>query len=204
LFIKRIEKNEPASYIVVEFKKTEMKIYTKTGDAGTTALYGGKRLSKAELRIEAYGTVDELNSFLGMVTTYMEEKEYTDLLHNIQSRLFDIGTHLAAEPGKKNLILPEIPDASITLLEQYIDKMNERLPELKFFILPGGNKAAAACHVARTVCRRAERCVVRLSEVDETEPVLMQYLNRLSDFLFVLARKLAHDAGVSEIVWKSH
>lgn len=181
-----------------------MKIYTKTGDKGTTALYGGQRLSKGELRIEAYGTVDELNSFLGLVATYFEEKEYTDLMQGIQSRLFDIGTHLAAEPGKKNLILPEIPEASITLLEQYIDKMNEKLPELKFFILPGGNKAAAVCHVARTVCRRAERCVVRLSENDKIEPILIQYLNRLSDFLFVLARKFAHDANDFEIVWKSH
>ncbi|HPH87525.1 MAG TPA: cob(I)yrinic acid a,c-diamide adenosyltransferase [Chitinophagales bacterium] len=181
-----------------------MKIYTKTGDTGTTALYGGLRLSKSELRIEAYGTVDELNSFLGLVATHLEEKEYSDLLQNIQSRLFDIGTHLAAEPGKKNLILPEIPEAAIALLEQYIDKMNEVLPELKFFILPGGNQAAAVCHVARTVCRRAERAVVRLSEIDETQPILIQYLNRLSDFLFVLARKFSHDAGKPEIVWKSH
>ena len=97
-----------------------MKIYTKTGDKGTTALYGGLRLSKAELRIEAYGTVDELNSFLGLAATYLEEKEYSDLMQGIQSRLFDIGTHLAAEPGKKNLVLPEIPDTAITLLEQYI------------------------------------------------------------------------------------
>ncbi len=181
-----------------------MKIYTKTGDKGTTALYGGKRLSKGELRIEAYGTVDELNSFLGLVATHPEEKEYSDLLQQIQSRLFDIGTHLAAEPGKKNLILPEIPDAAISLLEEYIDKMNEKLPELKFFILPGGNRAAAECHIARTVCRRAERYVVRLSENDKIEPILIQYLNRLSDFLFVLARKLANDADEPEIVWKSH
>lgn len=181
-----------------------MKIYTKTGDGGTTALYGGKRLSKADLRIEAYGTVDELNASIGLAATYLEEKEYTDVLQGIQSRLFDIGTHLAAEPGKKNLILPEIPEASVTLLEQYIDKMNETLPELKFFILPGGNKAAAVCHLARTVCRRAERTVVRLSEHDEIAPVLTQYLNRLSDFMFVLARKMAYDGSVPEIVWKSH
>lgn len=181
-----------------------MKIYTKTGDNGTTALYGGKRLSKSELRIEAYGTVDELNSFLGLVATHLQEKEYSDLMQQIQSRLFDIGTHLAAEPGKKNLILPEIPEAAILILEEFIDKMNEKLPELKFFILPGGNKAAAECHIARTVCRRAERCVVRLSENDKIEPILIQYLNRLSDFLFVLARKLANDANEPEIVWKSH
>jgi cob(I)alamin adenosyltransferase len=181
-----------------------MKIYTKQGDKGTTALYGGKRVSKAEIRIEAYGTVDELNSYLGFVTTYLEEKEYTDLMHSIQSRLFDLGTHLAAEPGKKNLILPEINETHIVQLEQYIDKMNESLPELKFFILPGGNKAASVAHVARTICRRAERCVVRLSENDNVLPVLIQYLNRLSDFLFVLARKLANDSNEPEIVWKSH
>ena len=181
-----------------------MKIYTKKGDDGTTALYGGKRLSKAELRIEAYGTVDELNSFLGLVTTYIEEKEYTDLMHDIQSRLFDVGTHLAAEPNKKNLVLPEIPETAVTLLEEYIDKMNEKLPELKFFILPGGNKSASVCHVARTVCRRAERGVVRLSESDKVEPILLHYLNRLSDFLFVLARKLAFDSNEPEILWKAH
>ncbi|MCB0507630.1 MAG: cob(I)yrinic acid a,c-diamide adenosyltransferase [Chitinophagales bacterium] len=181
-----------------------MKIYTKKGDKGTTALYGGKRILKSDLRIEAYGTVDELNSFIGLVTTFVEEKEYTDLLHSIQSRLFDLGTHLAAEPNKKNLILPEIAPETITVLENYIDKMNEELPELKFFILPGGNRAAAMTHIARTVCRRAERCVVRLSDSENIEPVLIQYLNRLSDFLFVLARKFANDENVPEIVWKSH
>ena len=167
-------------------------------------MIGGTKVSKSHLRIESYGTVDELNSFLGLTATYLEEKEYSDLLTDIQSRLFDIGTHLAAEPGKKNLVLPEIPESKISLLEKYIDQMNEQLPELKFFILPGGNKAAAVCHVARTVCRRAERCVVRLSENDPVEPVIVQYLNRLSDFLFVLARKLAHDANEPEIIWKSH
>jgi len=181
-----------------------MKIYTKTGDAGTTALYGGKRLSKGDLKIEAYGTVDELNSFLGLTAAYIEEEEYCELFQDIQSRLFDIGTHLAAETGKNNLILPEISEAKITLLEQYIDKMNDNLPELKFFILPGGNQAAATAHIARTVCRRAERCVVRLAEQDTIQPVLIQYLNRLSDFLFVFARKLAYDANEPEIIWKAH
>lgn len=181
-----------------------MKIYTKKGDDGTTALYGGMRLSKGDLRIEAYGTIDELNSSIGFVATYLEEKEYTDLLQSIQSRLFDVGTHLAAEPGKKNLILPEIKEEFITLLETYIDKMNEKLPELKFFILPGGSRATATCHIARTVCRRAERCVVRVAKNEEIEPILVRYLNRLSDFLFVLARKLSHDTNAPEIVWKSH
>lgn len=181
-----------------------MKIYTKTGDKGTTALYGGLRLSKGDLRIEAYGTVDELNSFVGLVATYMEEEEYKDLLQNIQSRLFDIGANLAAVPGKKNLILPEVPEASIVLLETYIDKISVYLPELKYFILPGGNQAAAVCHIARTVCRRAERCVVRLADHEEVKPELVRYLNRLSDFLFILARKLAIDANAAEIVWKGH
>lgn len=181
-----------------------MKIYTKTGDNGTTALYGGKRLSKGDLKIEAYGTVDELNSYIGLTATYLTEKEYHDVLADIQSRLFDIGTHLAAETGKNNLILPEISEVTITLLETYIDKMNEQLPELKYFILPGGNRAAAVAHIARTVCRRAERCVVRLAEHDTVEPILIQYLNRLSDFLFVLARKFAHDNGDIEIIWKAH
>ncbi len=179
-----------------------MKIYTKTGDAGTTALYGGLRLSKGELRIEAYGSVDELNSFLGLVATFIEEKEYMDLMVDIQSRLFDIGTHLAAEPGKQNLVLPEISSTKIELLEEYIDKMNEVLPELKFFILPGGNKAAATCHIARTICRRAERCVVRLADIEKLDVVILSYLNRLSDFLFVLARKFAYDANDPEVVWK--
>ncbi|MEN9447724.1 MAG: hypothetical protein RJA25_1014 [Bacteroidota bacterium] len=181
-----------------------MKIYTKTGDKGTTALYGGLRLSKGDLRIEAYGTVDELNSFVGLVATYITDKEYNDLLQNIQSRLFDIGGNLAAVPGKKNLILPEVPEASIFLLENYIDKMNEQLPELKYFILPGGNRPAAVCHVARTVCRRAERCVVRLADNEDVKPEMVRYLNRLSDFLFVLARKLAADSHAAEIVWKGH
>ncbi|HNE50130.1 MAG TPA: cob(I)yrinic acid a,c-diamide adenosyltransferase [Chitinophagales bacterium] len=181
-----------------------MKIYTKTGDKGTTALYGGTRLSKADMRIEAYGTIDELNSFIGWVATYLEEKEYTDLLQAIQSRLFDIGTRLAAAPGKQNLILPEIPEESITQMENYIDKMTAQLPELKFFILPGGSRSSAVCHTARTVCRRAERGVVRLSEHEEIDEIILHFLNRLSDFLFVLARKLAHDANEPEIVWKKH
>lgn len=181
-----------------------MKIYTKTGDKGTTALYGGKRLSKGDWRIEAYGTVDELNAHIGLVASLIKDIEYKDVLQDIQSRLFDIGTHLAAEPGKKNLILPEIPETKISILEQYIDTMNEQLPELKNFILPGGNVEAANCHVARTVCRRAERNVVRLAENEAVELVLIQYLNRLSDFLFVLARKLVHDAKDNEIVWKAH
>jgi len=162
------------------------------------------RLSKGDLRIEAYGTVDELNSCIGVVVSGLTDDAQQALFTSIQSRLFDIGTHLAAEPGKKNLMLPEINESMITLLENEIDKMNEHLPELKHFILPGGNTVSAHCHVARTVCRRTERCVVRLAEHENTEPILIKYLNRLSDFLFVFARKLAHDAGCPEKIWISN
>jgi cob(I)alamin adenosyltransferase len=181
-----------------------MKIYTKTGDEGQTSLYGGKRLSKGDLRIESYGTVDELNSQIGAVVALCTGQEFTENLVSIQSRLFDLGTHLAAEPGKKNLILPELNDTHIELLEKQIDQWNEVLPELKFFILPGGSPAAAQAHIARTVCRRAERLVVRLAETEAQKPELIRYLNRLSDYLFVLARYLNHTAGHPEIVWKSH
>ena len=185
-----------------------MKIYTKTGDQGQTSLYGGKRLSKGDLRIESYGTVDELNSQLGMVLALMRNhpamEDAGEQLVSIQSRLFDLGTHLAAEPGKKNLILPELNESHIELLEKQIDTWNETLPELKNFILPGGNPAAAQAHVARTVCRRAERSVVRLAESEDIKPELIRYLNRLSDYLFVLARFLNHTSGNAEIVWKSH
>lgn len=181
-----------------------MKIYTKTGDEGQTSLYGGKRLSKGELRIECYGTVDELNSQVGVVASLLNEESLAGELASVQSRLFDLGTHLAAEPGKKNLILPELSDAHIEALEKQIDAWNDQLPELKFFILPGGSQAAAQCHVARTVCRRAERLVVRLAESEALKPELIRYLNRLSDYFFVLARFLNHLGGHAEIVWKSH
>jgi cob(I)alamin adenosyltransferase len=186
-----------------------MKIYTKKGDQGQTSLYGGKRLSKGDLRIESYGTVDELNSNIGLIITYINnkkpsQKKLAEQLISIQSRLFDLGTHLAAEPGKKNLILPELNASHIAILETQIDAWQNKLPELKFFILPGGDLAAAQAHIARTVCRRAERFVVRLAESEKVQPVLIQYLNRLSDYLFVLARFLNHRAKTTEIVWKSH
>jgi cob(I)alamin adenosyltransferase len=186
-----------------------MKIYTKTGDQGQTSLYGGKRLSKSDLRIESYGTVDELNSQLGVVVAYIkqyqpDQKEMIEQLISVQSRLFDLGTHLAAEPGKKNLILPELNSTHIEQLEKQIDFWTEKLPELKFFILPGGSLEAAQAHVARTVCRRAERSIVSLTETESIQPELIQYLNRLSDYLFVLARFLNHSSGNVEIVWKSH
>ncbi len=181
-----------------------MKIYTKTGDQGTTALYGGKRISKGDWRIESYGTVDELNAHIGMVMSFLKEEDDIQRMVDIQSRLFDLGTHLAAEPGKKNLILPELNEEHVIWIEKCIDIMNEDLEELKYFILPSGSSAVAQCHIARTVCRRAERCVVRLAETESVLPILAKYLNRLSDFLFVLARKMAKDSNVTEVIWKAH
>jgi cob(I)alamin adenosyltransferase len=183
-----------------------MKIYTKTGDTGETALYGGKRLSKADIKIECYGTVDELNSTIGVIVSLLNEsKTHSDIqtqLIKIQSRLFDIGTHLAAEYGKKNLILPEINNSQIAEMEQQIDQWQAQLPELKNFILPGGNIIAAHTHIARTVCRRAERMVVALTQQEEVQPILIHYLNRLSDYLFVLARYINFTTNTDEIIWQ--
>lgn len=183
-----------------------MKIYTKTGDLGETSLYGGKRLSKADIKIESYGTVDELNSSLGIVVAMLKEKniltETIEQLISIQSRLFDIGTHLAAEKGKKNLILPEINQQHIAILENQIDEWQAQLPELKNFILPGGNSIAAQTHVARTICRRAERLIVLLHQQETVLPILIQYLNRLSDYLFVLARYINLRLHSEEIIWQ--
>lgn len=183
-----------------------MKIYTKTGDLGETALYGGKRLSKADIKIESYGTIDELNSTIGVVVALLAEKnllnEIISQLINIQSRLFDIGTHLAAEQGKANLILPEITYFEIESLENQIDIWDAEMPKLKNFILPGGNIIAAHTHIARTVCRRAERLVVLLNQQENVNPIIIQYLNRLSDYLFVLARYINFIQQQEEIIWQ--
>jgi cob(I)alamin adenosyltransferase len=178
-----------------------MKIYTRKGDKGQTSLFGGTRLPKAHIRIEAYGTVDELNSQLGVVMGYIEDAELLIYLQGIQSRLFDIGAILAADPSKDNLFLPELKDDVIEEMEAAIDRMNEELPELKHFILPSGNVILAQCHVARTVCRRAERAVVRLAEVESVPEIIIRYLNRLSDYLFVLARYLGKQFDVPEVKW---
>jgi cob(I)alamin adenosyltransferase len=174
------------------------KIYTKTGDQGETGLFGGKRLPKSHIRIEAYGTVDELNSHLGLVSDGYENEEARKILKEIQDRLFTIGSNLASDPSK-NMNVPDVHESDITLLEKEIDKMNEVLPPLKSFILPGGHTLVSQCHVARCVCRRAERVVVSLNSVEAVEPILIQYLNRLSDYLFVLARKIGRDLGCEEI-----
>lgn len=178
-----------------------MKIYTKTGDKGTTALFGGARVPKYHPRIEAYGTVDELNSWIGYLRDQPIPQAQKDELLQIQHHLFEIGAMLAAELGKKNLWVPEIEEQHITALEKQMDAMETHLPELKNFILPGGHPIVSQTHIARCVCRRAERLVVQLAEQEEVSGMLIIYLNRLSDYLFMLARYLGVHLGVSEIPW---
>ncbi|MCR9287391.1 MAG: cob(I)yrinic acid a,c-diamide adenosyltransferase [Bacteroidetes bacterium] len=176
------------------------KIYTKTGDKGETGLFGGKRLPKSHIRIEAYGTVDELNSFIGIVRDGYDNEKARIILKEIQDRLFTIGSNLASDPSK-NMNVPDLVESDIELLESEMDRMDEELPPLKSFILPGGHTLVSHCHVARCVCRRAERVVVSLNSIENVESILIQYLNRLSDYLFVLARKIALDLGVQEVEW---
>jgi len=179
-----------------------MKIYTKTGDKGTTALLGGTRVSKHHLRIEAYGTVDELNSFLGLARDHLTSEDDRQLLLEIQERLFTLGATLATEPSKTNVKKPDLTEGDIETLEKAIDAMNLQLLELKNFILPGGHPAVSALHIARSVCRRAERATTRISETEQVDEIIIRYLNRLSDFLFVLARKVGKDLSINEIPWK--
>ena len=180
-----------------------MKIYTKKGDTGTTSLFGGTRLPKHHIRIESYGTVDELNSFIGLVRDHLTDADLKGELKFIQATLFTIGSHLAADPSKENLWIPEIKPSEVSLLEKAIDRMEEELNPLKNFILPGGHPVVSYCHVCRCVCRRAERNVVALGEIERVEPILSQYLNRLSDYFFVLARYVGHRLGAEEVVWTS-
>ena len=177
------------------------KIYTKTGDQGETGLFGGRRLPKSHIRIETYGTVDELNSYLGVLRDSIDSAPTRDLLKEIQDRLFAVGADLASDPDK-NLTTPDVTEEDIERLEKEIDAMDEVLPPLKNFILPGGNLASSYCHVARCVCRRAERLAVALNMSESVDPLVMKYLNRLSDFLFTLARKISFDAGAEEVPWK--
>lgn len=181
-----------------------MKIYTKTGDKGSTSLIGGTKVSKAHLRIEAYGTVDELNSYIGLCRDHIKDADSRAVLLETQDRLFTVGSALACDPEKETkLKIPDLHEEDITLLEKAIDKMHEVLPPMKSFILPGGLIAASHLHVARCVCRRAERKVVRLSEEShEVEIIIQKYLNRLSDYLFVLARYVAFLEKAEEIPWK--
>lgn len=178
------------------------KIYTKTGDKGQTSLIGGTRLPKHHIRIEAYGTVDELNSFIGLIRDSVSEKELFDLLIEIQDRLFTMGSLLAADPEKNKMQLPQLNESDVVALEKAIDKMNETLPEMKSFVLPGGHTTVSHCHIARCVCRRAERAVLKLAENEKVDEITYKYLNRLSDYLFVLSRKLIQDFKANEIPWK--
>ncbi len=182
-----------------------MKIYTKTGDKGTTMLFGGGRVPKHHIRIEAYGTVDELNSFIGLVKDQVEDVSTQSILKQIQDALFTLGSILACDPQKGQAYRADFSEEEIVTLEKAIDQMQEKLPKLKNFILPGGYTPASFCHIARCVCRRAERRTTHLFELEpETVPeVLIKYLNRLSDFLFVLSRMLVFEAGKDEILWKS-
>lgn len=179
-----------------------MKIYTKTGDKGQTSLIGGTRVPKHHIRIEAYGTVDELNSHLGLIRDQQIDEHSKKILIEIQDRLFTIGSLLASDPEKSRMKLPDLREEDVTLLEQEIDKMNETLPEIKTFVLPGGHTTVSYCHIARCVCRRAERLTIHLSENSFVAESVIKYLNRLSDYLFVLSRKLTHDFQAIEIPWK--
>ena len=180
----------------------QMKIYTKKGDQGETSLFGGKKVPKDALRLEAYGTVDELNSALGIAEAEAGDADFRGILTDIQGRLFDIGADLASPGSGRPATLRRIGEADITVLEKHIDSIEENLPQLRFFILPGGSLLAARLHFARAVCRRAERAVVRLSHQEEASPEIVVYLNRLSDFLFVLARRANQMAKVDEVQWK--
>ncbi len=178
-----------------------MKIYTRKGDSGTTGLIGGTRLPKHHLRIESYGTVDELNSYIGLLRDSISDQSVITVLLEIQDRLFTLGSHLAADPEKSNMQLPAIFEKDVTLLEYEIDKMEAELEPMKFFVLPGGNLLVSHTHIARCVCRRAERMVSHLAETAPVEPLILSYMNRLSDYLFVLSRKFTHDLKATETPW---
>ena len=178
-----------------------MKIYTKTGDKGQTSLIGGTRVPKHHLRIESYGTVDELNSYIGLIRDQQISDHQQSVLKEIQDRLFTIGSILASDPEKSKMKVPDLYLKDIELLEKEIDQMNEVLPELRHFILPGGSTVVSYCHVARCVCRKAERICVHLSEESQVDETVMIYLNRLSDYLFVLARMLCFDQKIEENKW---
>ncbi|KJS06589.1 MAG: cob(I)yrinic acid a c-diamide adenosyltransferase [Flavobacteriales bacterium BRH_c54] len=179
-----------------------MKIYTKTGDRGETSLFGGERVPKYHYRIEAYGTVDELNSTIGLIRDQVIDEATFNILLEVQDRLFTLGSNLATDPSNKKVKTPQLNKSDIELLEKEIDKMNETLPEMRSFVLPGGHPTVSYCHIARCVCRRAERLVVFLSEKEPINEDIIIYLNRLSDYLFVLSRKFTQDFKAKEIPWK--
>ncbi len=181
-----------------------LKIYTKTGDQGKTSLIGGTKVSKSHIRIETYGTVDELNSYIGLLGDHLEDAHTKDILREVQDRLFTIGSSLACDPDKEPLMrLPDLKEGDITLLEKEIDSMNEQLEPMKFFVLPGGHVAVSTAHVVRCICRRAERLCVGMQEHGLfVDPLVIKYLNRLSDYIFVVARYTGHLLKVAEIPWR--
>ncbi|MDP5027912.1 MAG: cob(I)yrinic acid a,c-diamide adenosyltransferase [Flavobacterium sp.] len=185
-----------------------MKVYTKTGDSGTTALFGGTRVPKHHIRIESYGTVDELNSHIGLIRDQEMSDLYKNVLIEVQDRLFTVGAILATPPEKETLKNGQprlqnlgIIESDIEFLENEIDTMEEALPPMTHFVLPGGHTTVSYCHIARCVCRRAERLAVHLNDIEPTDELVIKYLNRLSDYLFVLARKLSHDLNADEVQW---
>jgi len=185
-----------------------MKIYTKTGDKGTTALFGGTRVPKHHIRIDSYGTIDELNSHIGLIRDQNIDEHYQSILINIQDKLFTVGAILATDPekailksGKARLNIPKISDEDIALLEKEMDEMELQLTPMTHFVLPGGHQTVSFCHIARCVCRRAERLASALNEIEPFDPNTLIYINRLSDYLFVLARKLSKDLQAKEVKW---
>lgn len=178
-----------------------MKIYTKTGDKGFTSLIGGTRVPKHHIRIESYGTVDELNSYIGLIRDQDIDAHDKEVLKQVQDRLFTIGSSLAADPERSKMVIPDLYMSDIETLETEIDTMNESLPPLKHFILPGGSNTISFCHIARCVCRRAERITVQLAEESTVDEKVNIYLNRLSDYLFTLARKIANVNEIAENQW---
>ena len=180
------------------------RIYTKTGDKGSTSLLGGTRVPKNNIRIEAYGTIDELNSYIGLLNDQVPDSQINIMLKEIQDRLFTIGSLLATDHHKPlKMGLPDLLEEDVKLLEKEIDRMSDKLPEMKSFILPGGHVTVSTAHIARCICRRAERHTVTMAENGlPVDPLVIVYLNRLSDHLFILARFLAHRSGVKEIEWK--
>ncbi len=178
-----------------------MKVYTKTGDKGTTALFGGSRVPKSHIRIESYGTVDELNSYVGLVRDQPVNNDRAEVLAAIQEKLFVIGSILATEPGNTKVKVPTLQENDVKRLETEMDRMDEHLPVMKNFVLPGGHQSVSFCHITRCVCRRAERLVIQLNESEPVDPLVIQYLNRLSDYFFVLARMMVQELNVKETPW---
>jgi cob(I)alamin adenosyltransferase len=185
-----------------------MKVYTKTGDKGTTALFGGTRVPKHHIRIDSYGTVDELNSYIGLIRDQEIDENSKQTLIQIQDNLFTLGAILATDPektilknGKERLNIPKVTEEDVNSLEDNIDLMETNIPPMTHFVLPGGHTTVSYCHIARCVCRRAERLASALYEVSPFDERALKYLNRLSDYLFVLARKLTYDLGADEVKW---